>query len=349
MSLDSFLRAIPKAELHVHLEGAMRPRTLLELARRRGVSLPADNVEGLREWFRFRDFDHFVQIYVTCSKAVQHPEDFQTLVRDFAQDQAAENIRYSEVHFTIGTHWLNGVAIDEVLDAMTETIREMERDEGVTVRLIPDIVRDVAAKTADLTLDWAIAAHRKGVAVALGMTGREALFPSEPLGDHFAEAARQGLHCVAHAGELAGPASVHSVLDSCRAERIGHGVRSIEDSGLIARLRDGSVPLEVCPSSNVCLGLFPDLAHHPLDDLRRAGLRVSINSDDPALFDTTLSDEFRRVAETWNDTPETLAGLALAGFEHSFLPDPEKRAAIESARAAMRELAPTHLGRELAI
>ena len=122
MSLESFLHAIPKAELHVHLEGAMRPRTLLTLARRRRVTLPADSEEGLREWFRFRDFDHFVEIYVTCSKCVRDPEDFQLLVRDFAEDQAAENIRHSEVHFTIGTHWLNGVAIDEVLDAMGEAL-----------------------------------------------------------------------------------------------------------------------------------------------------------------------------------------------------------------------------------
>jgi adenosine deaminase len=349
MTLASFLRAIPKAELHVHLEGAMRPRTLLALARRRRVTLPADTEEGLREWFRFRNFDHFVDVYVTCSSCVRDPEDFQLLLRDFAADQAAENVRYSEVHFTVGTHWLNGVATDELLDAMAETIGELERNEDVRIRLIPDIVRDVGAKTADPTLDWALAAQRRGIAVALGLTGREWLYPSEPYGDHFAEAARQGLHCVAHAGENAGPGAVHSALDSCRAERIGHGIRSIEDEGLIGRLRDGRVPLEVCPTSNLCLGLAPDMAHHPFDDLRRKGLELSVNSDDPALFDTTLSEEFRKVGETWNYDAETLAKLALAGFEHSFLPAAEKAAEIAKARAAMRELAPTHLGRELAI
>lgn len=349
MSLESFLRAMPKAELHVHLEGAMHPRTLLELARRRRVTLPADSEEGLRDWFRFRDFDHFVEIYVTCSKCVRDPEDFQLLLRDFARDQAAENIRHSEVHFTVGTHWLNGVAIDEVLDAMTETIGQVERDDGVRIRLIPDIVRDVGGKTADPTLDWALAARRRGVAVALGLTGREWIYPSAPFGDHFAEAAKQGLHCVAHAGETGGAEVVHSVLDACRAERIGHGFRSLEDDGLIGRLRDGRVPLELCPTSNVCLGFAPDLASHPFDALRRKGLELSINSDDPALFNTTLSDEFRKVAETWEYDAETLAKLALAGFEHSFLPAEEKAAAIATARAEMRELAPSHLGRELDI
>jgi adenosine deaminase len=219
----------------------------------------------------------------------------------------------------------------------------------VTIRLIPDIVRDVGSKTADPTLDWALAAKRRGVAVALGLTGREALYPSEPYADHFAEAAKHGLHCVAHAGEHAGPGAVYSVLDSCRAERIGHGVRSIEDEGLLDRLRDGRVPLEVCPTSNLCLGLAPDLAHHPFDELLRRGLALTVNSDDPALFNTTLSEEFRRVGETFDYTPERLATLALAGFEHSFLAPEEKNAALAAARAEMRELAPAHLGRELEI
>lgn len=170
----------------------MRPRTLLALARRRRVTLPADDEAGLREWFRFRDFDHFVDIYLTCSKCVRDPEDFQRLLADFAIDQAAENIRYSEVHFTIGTHWQNGVAIDEVLDAMAETIVAVERDENVRIRLIPDIVRDVGKETADPTLDWALAGQKKGVVVALGLTGREALFPSEPFADHFAAARHLG-------------------------------------------------------------------------------------------------------------------------------------------------------------
>ena len=349
MSLGSFLHAIPKSELHVHLEGAMRPRTLLTLARRRRVTLPADTEEGLRDWFTFRDFDHFVDIYVTCSKAVRDPEDFQLLISDFAEDQARENIRNSEVHFTIGTHWLNGVAIDEVLDAMDEAIRSSEKREGIRIRLIPDIVRDVGAKTADPTLDWALAAKKRGIAVALGLTGREWIYPAEPYADHFAEAAKHGLHCVAHAGEHAGPGAVHSVLDSCRAERIGHGVRSIEDEGLLDRLRDRRTPLEVCPTSNICLGLAPDMASHPFDALLHRGLQLTVNSDDPALFNSNLSDEFLKLGETFDYTPERLATLALAGFEHSFLPDEEKRAALESARAEMRELAPTHLGRELEI
>jgi adenosine deaminase len=340
---------MPKVELHVHLEGAMPPRTLLELARRRRVALPASDEKGLRDWFRFRDFDHFVEIYLTCSSVLRQPEDFQLLVADFAAEQERENVRYSEVHFTVGTHWLAGLPIDEILDALDEAVRRAERERGVRLRFIPDIVRDVGGRTADPTLDWAFAGQKRGLVVALGLTGREAIHPSEPFADHFAEARRHGLHAVAHAGEHAGPGSVVSALDACGAERIGHGVRAIEDAGLVERLRAQRTPLEVCPTSNLCLGLAPDLARHPFDRLRRAGLELSVNTDDPALFDTTLSNEFLRLSETFGYGPEELAGLALAAVRHSFLPDAEKAELERSMRADIERLAERHLGRALAV
>lgn len=347
MSLGGFLAALPKVELHIHLEGAMPPETLLALARKHRVDLPADSVQELREWFRFRDFDHFVEVYLACSRVLRAPEDFQRLVSDFAAAQESQNIRYSEVHFTIGTHWMNGLPIDEVLDALEETIRDEERRRGTRVRLIPDIVRDVGSRTADPTLDWALAAHRRGIAVALGLTGREAICPSEPYADHFAAAAAAGLHCVAHAGEHAGPAAVESVLGPCRAERVGHGVRSVEDSGLVSRLAATRTPLEICPTSNLCLGVAPDLASHPFDRLRRAGVELSVNTDDPALFDTELSREYERLAETFGYDAETLVDLALAGVRHSFLPEAEKATLEAEIRAEAERLAPRHLGREL--
>lgn len=349
MSLASFLVALPKVELHVHLEGAMPPATLLALARRHRVDLPASDEAGLREWFRFRDFDHFVEVYVACSRVLREPEDFQLLLRDFASEQERQGIRYSEVHFTIGTHWLNGLPIDEILDAMGETIAAEEARRGTRIRLIPDIVRDVGAQTADPTLDWALAGAKRGFVVALGLTGREAVMPSEPFADHFEAAAAAGLHCVAHAGEHAGPASVESVLGPCRAERIGHGVRAIEDDALIARLREKRTPLEVCPTSNLMLGLAPDLALHPFDRLRRAGLELSVNTDDPALFATDLPTEFLNLAHTFAYTPETLVDLAAAAVRHSFLPAAEKTALESDLRTEATRLAPTHLGRELAV
>ncbi|KAB2962237.1 MAG: adenosine deaminase [Thermoanaerobaculia bacterium] len=349
MSLAGFVRAMPKVELHVHLEGAMSPRTLLALARRRRIELPAGDEAGLREWFRFRDFDHFVEVYLACSRVLRHPEDFQILLDDFAAAAERENLRYAEVHFTIGTHLKNGVPADEILDALAESIGAVERARGVTVRLIPDLVRDVGHLTADATLEWALAAHRRGLAVALGLSGKEASSPSEPWAEHFREARRHGLHAVAHAGEHAGPASVRSVLDSCGAERVGHGVRAIEDPALIDRLREARTPLEICPTSNLLLGVAPDLANHPFDRLRRAGVEISVNTDDPALFDTTLSDEYLRVAEAYGYGADEVAELALAAVAHSFLPAPEKSRLADAMRAEMAALADRHLGRALAV
>ncbi len=338
---------MPKVELHVHLEGAMRPETLLALAGRNRVSLPADDVEGLREWFRFRDFDHFVEIYLACSSVLKRPEDFQVLIDDFAADQARQNVRYSEVHFTIGTHWQNHLPVDEILDAIAESVGAAEKESDVKLRLIPDIVRDVGAQTADPTLDWALAGAKAGLVVALGLTGREAVSPSEPYAEHFAEAARQGLHCTAHAGEHAGPASIYSVLDACRAERIGHGVRSIEDPELVALLGRQRTPLEICPTSNLCLGVAPEMSRHPFDRLRRAGLELSVNTDDPALFNTDLSSEYRKLAEAFDYSAEELVGLALAAVRHAFLPDEEKRRLEERFRREIAVAAEEHLGRSL--
>ena len=347
--LESFVRAIPKVELHVHLEGAMRPSTLLDLAQSNRVPLPATSVEALGDWFRFRDFDQFVEVYLACSRALKRPEDFQRLLDDFAADQERDNVRYTEVHFTVGTHWLWGVAVDEILDAMTETIRAIERDRGIVLRLIPDIVRNVGNQTADPTLDWALEGKKRGVVVALGLTGHEAIHSSEPYAGHFAEAAKQGLHCTAHAGEHAGPESVHSVLDACRAERVGHGVRSIEDEGLIDRLRRSRTPLEVCPTSNLCLKLAPDLAHHPFDRLRRSGLELSVNTDDPALFGTDLSRELLNLSDAFGYSAEELAGLALAAARHAFLPSEDKTRLIAEMRKGIAAAAEQHLGRPLEI
>lgn len=343
MSLDRFLLRLPKAELHVHLEGAMRPAILLQLAARRGVDLPARDEAGLREWFKFRDFDHFVQIFLTCSRCLRHPEDFQVLVEDFMSEQERQNVRWSEVHFTIGTHALNGANPGEVLDAMTQTIRAGEKQRGIRMGLIFDIVRNVPQQ-ADLTLEYALqGAANGGPVVAIGMSGFEATAPTTPFRDHYAEAERRGLHRTAHAGEHGGPRVIREALEIGRAERIGHGVRAIEDASLVEELKRRNIPLEVCPSSNVCLGVFPDLKSHSFDRLYRAGVPLSINSDDPPMFETTLTTDYQRLHETFGYSPSELARFALAAFEQSFLPAEEKAALLAEARAEMQRVAASEL------
>jgi aminodeoxyfutalosine deaminase len=332
MSLERFLLRLPKVELHVHLEGSMRPAVLLELARRNGIELPAQDEAGLKRWFRFTDFEHFVQVYLACSRALRSPEDFQLLALDFLTEQAYQNVVYTEVHFTISTHLANGANGDEVLAALAEAIAEGERRHGVTLRLIPDIVRNVGVEPADRTVDWALAGWKRGLVAALGLSGSERLYPNEPFREHFAAAKREGIHRVAHAGEHAGPESIRSALQVCDAERIGHGVRAIEDPTLMEELREKQIPLEVCPSSNLCLGVAPDLAAHPFDRLYRAGLALSVSSDDPAFFNTNLTLEYLRLHQTFGYSAAELAGLSLAALRQSFLPEPERSRLEESFR-----------------
>jgi adenosine deaminase len=320
--LAELIRRMPKAELHVHVEGSIEPATLLQLAARRGEKLPADDEAGVREWFRFRDFAHFVEVYLACSRCLREPEDFQLVVADFMAGQARQNILYTEAHFTISTHVGNGADPDELAQALRQTIDEGRRRWGIELRLIPDIVRNVGPEAADLTLEWALA-HRGDLVAALGLAGFESV-PNDAYREHFEIARREGLHRVAHAGETAGPESIRSVLDDCGVERVGHGVAAIGDPELIDRLAHNGVPLEVCPSSNVRLGVVPDLASHPFERLRRAGLEVTLNSDDPPFFNSTLTQEYERVAATFGYGVDDLVAIGRAGLRHAFLSDEER-------------------------
>ena len=343
-ALEAFIREMPKVELHVHLEGSIRPGTLLQLAKRHRVSLPADTVEGLREWFRFRDFEHFVEIYLTCSQSLRDPEDFQLVAREFLAEQAAQNIRYSEVHFTIATHLRNGANGSEVAAALGETLAEEERRLGVTARWIPDIVRDVSWRWADRTLEWALDGRGQGV-VALGLSGFEAS-SDEPFREHFRVARQEGLHRVAHAGEHEGPDSIRSALEICEPERIGHGIRSVDDVELMERLAENKIPLEICPTSNVRLGAVPDLASHPIETIRSAGVQVTVNSDDPPLFETTLTEEYRRLAETFGYGAAELAALSWSALRHAFITEEERGRIEADFRRQFRRLGAEHLGDE---
>jgi len=335
---------MPKVELHVHLEGSIRPGTLLQLAKRHRVTLPADTVEGLREWFRFRDFEHFVETYLTCSESLRDPEDFQLVAREFLTEQAAQNIRYSEVHFTVATHLRNGANGGEVAAALSETLEEEERRLGVTARWIPDIVRDVSWQWADRTLEWALDGRGKGV-VALGLSGFEASL-DEPFREHFRVARQEGLHRVAHAGEHEGPDSIRSALEVCEPERIGHGIRSVDDVELLEQLAARQIPLEICPTSNVQLGAVPDLESHPIETIRRAGVPVTVNSDDPPLFETTLTEEYRRLSATFGYGAPEVAALSWSALQHAFVTAEERRRLEADFRLQFKEFGAKHLGDE---
>jgi aminodeoxyfutalosine deaminase len=347
MSLESYVRAAPKAELHVHLEGAILPRTVLELARRNRVTLPADTVEGLREWFVYRDFPHFTDIFVAVTGCLRSVEDYQLIVYEFGAEMARQNVRCAEVTFSPSTHTWLGVPYLTWFEGLRRGRRLAEAEFGVEIHWIFDIVRQLRdASTlmskADHCLGTAIDGLHDGV-VALGLGGKEDGGPPEPFAPHFEKARAAGLHSAPHAGEMAGPESVWGALNALGAERIGHGVRSIEDPALVVHLAAQGIALEVCPTSNLRLGVYPHLEAHPLRGLHEAGVPLTINSDDPPLFNTTLNDEAALLAGSFGLDVAAIDETLLNGVRHSFLP-PEERGRLEAAfRAELSALKAVHL------
>lgn len=329
-----YLEIAPKAELHVHLEGAIRPGTLLELARRNKVRLPASNEQELQRWFTFRDFPHFVEIYGTISSCLKTAEDYELIAYEFGAEMARQHIYYAEVTFSVSMHGCGlGISHDTYFSGLSRGRERARQDFGVEMNWVFDIIRDVKdeaqrRKWADYTTQVAIECRHEGV-VALGLGGNEEGCPPEPFAPWFEQALAAGLHSVPHAGECGGPSSVWGALRTLSAERIGHGVRSIEDPELVSYLASQHIPLEVCPGSNICLGVYPDFAVHPLPLLYAAGVPCSINSDDPPLFNTSLNQDVARLHSVFHFDLDTIDELLLNGVRHSFLP-PERKQALEA-------------------
>lgn len=319
------IRAMPKVELHVHLEGAIRPETLLRLAARNGVALPATDVAELREWYRFTDFPHFVEVYLTICRCLRTPEDIELIARDFLAGQAAQNILHSEVTFTALTHHANtGMPFDEQLDALNRARDWGRRAHGISMLMIIDIARDFTSAEDQLKVaDWVIAGHGNGVC-ALGLGGYEVGYPPEASRPAFDRAAEAGVPAVVHAGETAGAESVRGAVEALGAVRIGHGVRALEDPSLVANLRERQIMLEVCPSSNACLGVVERIEDHPLSRLLEAGLNVSVNSDDPPMFNTTLTRELELAHKVFGLGVDDLRDLQFDAARASLLPEAEK-------------------------
>lgn len=319
----AWIEAMPKVELHVHIEGSIRPETVLRLAKKNGVSLPANDLAGLREFYRFRDFPHFVEVYVAVTQCVKDTDDLYSVFSEFLQGQASQNVLYTEATYTASTVESHcGIPWPDQLAAIEAAIA----DSGGRLRIVLDIVRGQSVEEAFRVLDW-VQGALGGAVCALGLAGEERRGTSEYRAV-FDEAHRNGVPVTVHAGETCGADSVREVLDVCRPDRIGHGVRAIEDPEVVARLRDSHTVLEVCPSSNVCLGVVPSLSDHPLPRLRDAGVRVTVNSDDPPMFGTTLTDELERCAATFGMDEKDLTGMTADAARAAFLPREESEALV---------------------
>ena len=318
----------PKIELHVHLEGTVRPGTLLTLAERNGFELPAASEEALGELYRFRDFDHFIEIWVLTTNVLRHAEDFRQITVEYAAEAASHGAVYVEAIFSPIERTWRGVDWDELFSGYCDGAQEGGELHGVEVRLTPDITRAASAEDAEVAVDYALKYRDRGV-VGIGLGGEEALYPPEAFERAFTRARAEGLASVPHAGEAAGPASIRGALDALGASRIRHGIRAVEDASLVRELADRGIVLDVCPVSNVRTGVVPSLDAHPLPRLVEAGVRCSVSTDDPAMFDTDLRREYE-AARSLGVDPRTIYDAAVTGV----LCGEETRAKLEAIGAA---------------
>ncbi len=346
MSLRSYLAAMPKAELHVHLEGSILPETVLELAQRNQVELPVKTVEELRALYEFVDFPHFIKIFGIAIGCIVQPSDFAEVVYRHGQEMARQNIRYAEITFSPQSHVHRGFPFSVLLAELNRGRARAKQDFGVEMRWIPDLVRswpeadDAFHEEAAAWLysDEALA----GGVVALGLGGFEVGYLPERFEIPFRKALEKGLPGNPHAGETLGAESVWGAIRSLKARRIGHGVRAIEDPALIQYLADNKIPLEVNPTSNLCLKIYPSYAEHPLKKLIEAGCVVTLNSDDPPLFNTTLTDEYIHAVEDMGLTLNQLETVALNAVRYSYLPDEEKSALLAEFQSSYARLRHEH-------
>lgn len=323
--LEALIVRLPKAELHVHLEGSIPPELAVRLAQRHGRALPgmASGADGLRGHYRFANFGEFVRMYLAISACLVDERDFCDITLALAQQLAAQQVVYAEVTFTPMTHVTRGVDPSVMLAGLAEGRARARAEHGVELAWVFDIVRSLQHQ-AEPTLELALRGQRDGV-IGLGFTGPEGQgWPMEPFAPTFARARASGLRSLPHAGEMSGPQSIRDALDLLGAERIGHGVRAVEDPALMERLERSQVPLEVCPTSNVGIGLYPELAAHPLPQLLAGGLAVSLASDDPPMFSTSLVDEFCRCVKMFEWDAAQVRALAAASVQHSFMSESAK-------------------------
>ena len=324
-TLERFITQMPKVELHVHLEGSVQPQTLLKLAQRHNVTLPADDLEGLQQWYSFRDFNHFLQIYMTISGCLRSADDIELIARELLIGQAEQNILYSEVTFTPHNQYANnGLGFHEQIDAVNRAREWGEQQLGVQMGIIVDIPRHIPPAEGDLIASWVIERYGDGI-IAFGLGGPEVGNPPGKFRSAFDRVRTAGIPCILHAGETEGPASIWEAIEVADSRRIGHGVRAVEDPKLMDYLREKQIPLEVCPGSNICLKIFPSLAEHSLPKLLEHSLYVTINSDDPPMFNTSLTDEYLMGHKTWNWNVETIKDFVFNALNASLLQEHEKQ------------------------
>jgi len=324
--LESFIRHLPKAELHLHLEGSVRPETLQELSRSKGrLEKETDDwiSERAEHGYRYKDFQDFLQAFKLVTLLLETPHDYALAATRLIERLANQNVKYAEIIFAAGVVLWKKQPLEAVFEAAASAARAAQQVYGVRVQWIFDAIRHFGVEHTREVLHWAERLRPLGV-VALGIGGDEARGPAELFREVFSEARAMGLHVVAHAGEACGPESVRQALEALGAERIGHGLTAVRDPAVLALLRQRQVPLEVCLTSNVATGVLERIEDHPLPHFLDAGVAVTLNSDDPAMFGTDLVNEYLVAANTFQLRREQILQIAQNAVRASFLSEKEK-------------------------
>lgn len=329
--MEEFIRRLPKAELHVHIEGTLEPQMMFDLAERNGYDLPFSDVASVAEAYRFRNLQSFLDIYYQGAAVLQTPQDFFDLITAYLDRAAADGVRHAEIFFDPQSHTERGVGFEIFMEGLRSGITDATSRHGTSADLILCFLRHLGGEAALGTIREA-EPHLDGV-IAVGLDSSEVGNPPELFADAYAYARELGLRAVAHAGEEGPPEYVTGALDVLGVDRIDHGVRSLEDPGLVERLRRDRTPLTVCPLSNVALRVVDRVVDHPLPEMMEADLLVSVNSDDPAYFGGYVGENYFALADDLGFGEQRLAMLAANSIESSFLDDDRKKqllAEIES-------------------
>jgi adenosine deaminase len=312
---------LPKAELHLHIEGTLEPELMFDLARRNGVQLPYPDAEAVKEAYRFSNLQSFLDVYYRACSVLIHERDFYELTTAYLARAGAQGVRHVEIFFDPQTHTARGVGFDTVVRGIARALGEA-RAAGITSHLIMCFLRDLSADDAMATLEQALA-HRDAI-FGVGLDSAEVGHPPRKFRAVFQRAIDSGLRAVAHAGEEGPPDYIWQALDVLGAERIDHGVRCLEDRSLVQRLEADRIPLTVCPFSNVKLRVVDTLEQHPLATMLDRGLCATVNSDDPAYFGGYVGDNLAGVAQALKLDDDVVVQLARNSFEASFLDDGER-------------------------
>lgn len=322
MDVEELIKSLPKVEQHVHLVGSIQPETLLWLAEDSGVNVPYNSVDDVQRFFQFQSFSHFITVYSGVIDCITTEDQFNRITYELLQNEAQCNVKYVEASFSAPDHVRKGLDYDRMLDAINKGVKQAHLDFGIKCNLRVDLVRNYGPKVGMDVLDWIEGKSDNITSIDIG--GSEERFPPKPFAQVYKRAREIGLHLVAHAGEVEGPHSIWDAVKYLGVEHIGHGVYAIKDSKLMKYLREHNITIEMCPTSNLKTGVINKWELHPIRTFYEKNLSVTVNSDDPSMFNTDMNNEYLYLYRRLNFKIPELFKLSLNAVDSSFLPEREK-------------------------